>query len=68
MGFPGPNSQTMADEAFNAVKDNINFNQYDDDGNGYVRILLTEPLCILNLFRSTLSLSFRRTGCRGDRF
>jgi immune inhibitor A len=40
MGFPGPNSQTMADEALNAVKDRTNFNQYDNDGNGYVCISL----------------------------
>ncbi|KAF1926774.1 uncharacterized protein M421DRAFT_6683 [Didymella exigua CBS 183.55] len=45
MGWPGPNSQTMADEAFAAVKDNISFNQYDNDGNGYVRI--NRLTCIL---------------------
>ena len=45
MGFPGPNSQTMAEEAFSAVKDKTNFNQYDNDGNGYVCIgLFTETL------------------------
>lgn len=37
MGWPEPNSQTMAAEAFDAVKDKTNFNQYDNDGNGYVR-------------------------------
>ena len=36
MGFPGPNSQTMADEAFLAAKDQIDFKPYDNDGNGQV--------------------------------
>ncbi|KAH6642487.1 immune inhibitor A peptidase M6-domain-containing protein [Boeremia exigua] len=36
MGWPGPNSQTMADEAFLAAKDQVDFKPYDNDGNGYV--------------------------------
>lgn len=36
MGWPGPNSQTMADEAFEAVKNQVGFKVYDNDKNGYV--------------------------------
>ncbi|KAF9701347.1 hypothetical protein EKO04_000310 [Ascochyta lentis] len=38
MGWPEPNSQTMADEAFQAAKKDakIDFKPYDNDGNGYV--------------------------------
>ena len=36
MGWPGPNSQTMADHAFLAAKDEIDFKSYDNDGNNYV--------------------------------
>ncbi|KAF3002949.1 hypothetical protein E8E13_003957 [Curvularia kusanoi] len=35
-GWPGPNSQNMADEAFEAVKDKTDLKPYDNDGNGYV--------------------------------
>jgi immune inhibitor A len=36
-GWPGPNSQTMADETLTAVLGKIDFKPYDNDGNGYVR-------------------------------
>lgn len=31
----------MADEAFGAIKDTTDFKPYDNDGNGYVRILVS---------------------------
>ncbi|KAG9204786.1 hypothetical protein G6514_010017 [Epicoccum nigrum] len=34
--WPGPNSQTLADEAFQAMKDTTDLKPYDNDGNGYV--------------------------------
>ncbi|KAF2744498.1 M6 metalloprotease [Sporormia fimetaria CBS 119925] len=36
MGWPEPNTQTMANEALDFAIGNINFAPYDNDGNGYV--------------------------------
>lgn len=36
--WPQPNSMTMADEAVTAAMGKINFNKYDNDGNGYVDV------------------------------
>jgi immune inhibitor A len=36
MGNPAPNAQTMAQDAANAAKSNVNFAPYDNDGNGFV--------------------------------
>lgn len=53
----------MADEAFAAVKDKTDFNQYDNDGNGYVRVhALAQSLRMTKRSRSMLSLSFTQGG------
>ncbi|KAH8894739.1 M6 metalloprotease [Thozetella sp. PMI_491] len=35
-GWPAPNSMTMADEAVSAAMGQVNFDKYDNDGNGYI--------------------------------
>lgn len=40
MGWPEPNSMTMADEAVTAATGKTNFNKYDNDGNGMVCIII----------------------------
>lgn len=48
----------MADEAFEAVNDKIDFKPYDNDGNGYVRLLTPKYPSLLNGARSMLLLLF----------